>query len=242
MNLRSTTAAAALVIGTLTVGLGTAHADPAPAPAAAAINYSVKLVDKTVVTKLKEGTFELEEQKVAATETTAEDVTMVANIKDDAGNVVMAMPLEYEAAGVEIPVTPVLKEDGKVLELAVTKPADLPAGQMFNTPAMKTPVLQDVASPVENQRAMGEFSTQFGIATAVGGFVGTAVGVVAGFIIGCGLAIVIACLPLAIPFAGIGGILGTLAVGGPTLIGAGVELMNTLNAPDGTTKWADKPK
>ena len=57
MKFRRTTAAAAMVIGAMTIGLGTAHADAEPA--ADPIRYSVKLVEKTVVTTLKGGTFEL---------------------------------------------------------------------------------------------------------------------------------------------------------------------------------------
>jgi hypothetical protein len=101
--------------------------------------------------------------------------------------------------------------------------------------------VQPIASPLENQRAMNDFSTQFGIATAVGGFVGTAIGVVVGGITGCILGLPlfgVGCLPAAVAGAGVGGILGTIAVGGPALGIAGLDLINTLQAAPGTTKWA----
>ena len=57
MTFRRSAAAAAVVIGSMTVALGTAHADPAPARTQ--IEYSAAKIGKTVVTKLKKGTFQL---------------------------------------------------------------------------------------------------------------------------------------------------------------------------------------
>ncbi|MEU2255799.1 hypothetical protein ABZ540_21770 [Nocardia xishanensis] len=237
LNLRRTTAAAALVIGAMTIGLGTAHAEPAEP--AQAINYSVKLVDKTVVTTLKGGTFELAKSSDDVKEN---DIYLV---KDEAGNTVIELPLDFKVADIAVPVKPELKNDGKVLELTPDQnaiPADKKASVATNTVNV---VAKPIASPLENQRAQNEFASQFGIATAVGGFLGTAVGVIAGGIIGCilGLPLLgVGCIPAAIAGAGIGGILGTIAVGGPALAVAGMDLINTLQAPEGTTKWADKPK
>ncbi|RYF44488.1 MAG: ammonium transporter, partial [Comamonadaceae bacterium] len=50
---------------------------------------------------------------------------------------------------------------------------------------------------------------------------------------------VFGCLPFGVTGAGIGAIVGTIAVGGPTLIVAGIDLLTTLNAPPGTTKWSE---
>ncbi|MEV6770601.1 hypothetical protein AB0N05_18455 [Nocardia sp. NPDC051030] len=226
MNLRSTTAAAAMVIGAMTIGMTTSHADTAPAQPAG-INYSTKLVDgKTVVSTLKNGTFELTEQDGATPE---DPKTTLVNVKDIAGATVITFPLSFDIAGVQVPVKPELKDDNKVLEVTPEKPAD--GVQVVSQPVAVKPI----ASASENQRAMSNFSTQFGMATGIGSFVGMAVGA----IIGCVVTIVAGCIPGLVAGAGIGGILGTVAVGGPTLVAAGIELMQTLQAADGTTKWAN---
>ncbi len=92
--------------------------------------------------------------------------------------------------------------------------------------------LNDVASPEENLKAQQNFASQLGIATAVGGLVGTIIGAIAGCIVGVGVG--------CIPGATIGGIIGTIVAGGPTLVVAGIGLINTLMAPPGTTEWAEK--
>ncbi|MBF6356451.1 hypothetical protein IU449_18185 [Nocardia higoensis] len=227
----------------MTVGSGVTHAEPAPE--APEIDYSVKLVDQTIVTKLRGGTFslvDLEQDKAlepGAAEgdevTGAEPVspvpaTQIAEIKDDAGNVVLQLPLVFDVLGTPIPVKSEIGEDGTVLEITPEKPAGLNFG---NQPLAVKPV----ASPVENQRAQNDFSSKFGIGTAIGGFVGTAVGAA----IGCIATIAAGCLPGLVTGAGVGGILGTIAVGGPTLVAAGVQLIETFNAPEGTSMWADKP-
>ncbi|WP_342780397.1 hypothetical protein [Nocardia bhagyanarayanae] len=244
LNLRRTTAAAALVVGAMTIGMGTAHAEPAAPAPAEGINYSVKLVDKTVVTTLKGGTFELAKSSEDVKEN---DIYL---IKDGAGNTVLELPLGFKVADIAVPVKPEVKNDGAVLELTPDQnaiPADKKADAKVNSVGL---ALKPVASPMENQRAQNEFASQFGIATAVGGFLGTAIGVVAGGVIGTAVGLVecltiigcIAAIPTIAAFAGIGGILGTIALGGPALALAGMDLINTLQAPEGTTKWADKPK
>ncbi|WP_225726008.1 MULTISPECIES: hypothetical protein [unclassified Nocardia] len=216
-----------LAIGAMTIGLGSAYAEPA-APADPGVNYSVKLVDKTVVASLKGGTFALTEQDGPTPESPK---TQIANVKDAAtGATLISFPLDYKVTGTNVPVKAVTKNDGAVLEVTPEKPADL---QVANQPLQ----IKEIASPVENQRAQNEFASKFGIATAVGGFVGTAVGA----IIGCVVTLPVGCIPGLLTGAGVGGILGTIAAGGPTLIAAGIELLNTLQAPDGTTQWADKP-
>ncbi|MFE7796800.1 hypothetical protein [Nocardia sp. NPDC057440] len=231
MNLRRTTAASAMVIGAMTIGLGTAHAEPAPA-APQPLSYSVKLVDKVVVATLKGGTFSLTEEPGA---TVDDPKTTIANVRDGKGNTVVSFPLNVDVDGKLVPVKADMKNDDTVLEVTPEKPADL---AVSNKPVVAKPVAaKEIASPIENQRAQNEFASNFGIATAVGGFIGTAIGAIAG----CIISIPVGCLPGLLTGAGIGGILGTIAVGGPTLVAAGLELLNTIQAPDGTTKWAEKP-
>lgn len=236
MKFRGTIAAAALAIGALTIASTTAHAEEAPAAPAEGINYSTKLVDKTVVSTLKNGTFELSEQDGA----TAEDpkVTLVS-VKDVSGALVTQFPLQYSATGVDIPVKPVVKEDGKVLEITPEKPEGL---QITSQELAVQPIAasaKEIASPQENQRAMGDFSTQFGLAVGIGTFVGTALGAIVGCALGL-LAILAGCIVGLPTGAAIGGILGTIALGSPVLLAAGIDLVNTLQAPAGTTKWSDE--
>jgi hypothetical protein len=251
MNFRGTTGAVILAIGTVTVGAGTVHAQPTAAPAHQDISYSVKLVGKTVVTSLKGGTFEtskaLGDQLAAGTDSRLveqdgklvdsagkvadiADVVDVVDVKDSDGHTVLTLPLDFRVADTGIPVQSELTKDSTVLELTPQKPEGLTISQPL--------VAKPVASLVENQRARNEFASQFGLATAIGGFIGTALGAT----IGCVLTIAAGCIAGFVTGAGIGGILGTVIAGGPVLVAAGIDLLTTLQAADGTTKWADKPQ
>ncbi|MFI5781089.1 hypothetical protein [Nocardia sp. NPDC051570] len=248
MKFRRGTAVGALVIGAMTVGLGTAHAEPA-APAKG-INYSVLLVDaqqpgtpKSVVTRLQGGTFQLSKTDVAVKPGEEAKQVDTVDVRDPDGKTVVTLPLSYNFAGQQVQVKPEIKGEGKELELTPDKTVTPVAGQQVEAQQVTRDgnriALKDVASPIENQRAMNDFASKFGIATAIGGFVGTAIGAVVGcafglplFGVGC-----LAGLPLG---AGIGGILGTIAVGGPALIATAVDLVNTMTAAPGSTQWSDE--
>lgn len=231
MKLRSTTAAAALVIGAMTVGMTTAHADDAPAQPAG-IDYSTKLVDgKTVVSTLKNGTFELAQQDGATPDAPKQTIVTV---KDGQGAQVVSFPLSFSVQGTDIPVKADLKNDAKVLEVVPEKPAGFqPSDQKL------VANVKPIASDTENARAMNDFSTKFGLAVGIGTFVGTAVGAIVGFLFGLPLFGVGGLLGLPTG-AAIGGILGTIALGGPTLLAAGIDLLNTISAAPGTTRWSDQ--
>ncbi|MGW5385427.1 hypothetical protein [Nocardia sp. NPDC003963] len=251
MTLPRSAVIATLVTGSLAMGFGTAHADPAteaPTP----VNYSLQLLEKTVVATLQGGTFSIAERDVepvaaegatapATDEAAAPEKDKFVEVKDNTGNVLVSWPLDFSVAGTEIPVKPVLKNDDTVLELTPEK-TDVAAAPQVNAVNLTA---KPIASPAENQMAMGEFTTQFSLATAVGGFLGTAVGVVVGGIVGCILGLplfAVGCLPAAVAGAGIGGILGTIAVGGPALGIAGMELIQTMQAAPGQSKWANDGK
>lgn len=250
MKLCDSTAAAILVIGAVTMGAGVSYAEPDAAPPRQDITYSVKLVDKTVVASVRGGTFTL--SKTTGGELAAggdgrlsdkngtlvdkdgkaadiADVVDVVDLADTNGHVVVTLPLQFRIADTEIPVEPVLKKDGTVLELAPHNPAGLDITQPM--------AVKPVASMVENQRARNEFASQFGLATAIGSFVGTAIGAV----VGCVVTIAAGCIGGLTTGATVGGIIGTIVVGGPTLLATGVDFVNTMLAPDGTTRFADKP-
>ncbi|GAB2690407.1 hypothetical protein [Nocardia thraciensis] len=129
--------------------------------------------------------------------------------------------------------------------LAVTCPDTVPAATGHTvTVAPGTLPLQPVASPMEDTAALQSFGAQFSAASAVGGFGGTVVGAIIGCVIGGVVTaptvvfVPAGCITGAVPGAGIGGILGTIAVGGPALLVAGSDLIATLTAAPGTTKWA----
>jgi len=253
MKFRKTTVVAALVTGSLALSFGTANADPTAEPAGD-IGYSVKLVDKTVVATLKNGTFSITEEEAepegkpiageaeddpAESAKTEPAKTKVAEIKDGDDNVVFSMPVDaFNVGDIAVPLESAVNEDDTVLELTPKK-TDVEVEKPVDTVNLAA---KPIASPEENLKAQNEFASQFGIATAVGGFLGTAVGVVAGGVIGCILGLPflgVGCIPAAIAGAGIGGVLGTLAVGGPALAVSGMELIETMQAPAGSTKWAE---
>ncbi|MCX4093236.1 hypothetical protein [Nocardia sp. alder85J] len=233
--------AVAVAVGAVGAGIATAAPDPATEPATVvptvagtpvpgpdapgSIRYSVKMVDHTVLTTLTGATFRL------APDGSAYDIA------DGSGTTVMTLPTAVAVAGTAIPVAAEVREGGTVL--ALTPQATAPAGTKVDSVEVHA---APIASPRENQLAEQAFATQFGLATAVGGFLGTAAGVVVGAIAGCALGLSffgVGCIPAAITGAGIGGIIGTLVVGGPALIAAGMDLINTLQAPANTTQWAD---
>ncbi|MEV5832600.1 hypothetical protein [Nocardia sp. NPDC052112] len=193
----------------------TARAD---APAEHDIEYKITSVERVVTTTLSGGTFVLDRDHSSFT------------IRDESGAPVMVVPTRFIVGDKVLTVDSILGKDAKELRLT---PGELrPAG---------SPAASAIASPVENQAAMAEFSTRLGLAATLGTLVGTAIGLVVGGVTGCimGLPLLaVGCIPAAIAGAGIGGILGTLAAGGPVLMLSAVELIDTLNAPAGTSKWA----
>ncbi|MGW4529684.1 ammonium transporter [Nocardia sp. NPDC004340] len=208
MMLRKITAVAAPVVTAVAIaGAGVAHAD-ATVPD---IGYQTQLVGNTVVTTLTDGTFDLSGGAV--------------DIKDASGATVLELPLSFTQDGLSYPVPATVSDDGTVLNMTAVKDV-----------AAATPVLRPVASLAENQLAMQTFASQFGIATAIGSFVGLALGAVVGLIGFAGGPAGLATVPVA---ATVGAIIGTLVVGGPALLIAGVDLISTLTAAPGTTKWAN---
>ncbi|QIS08533.1 hypothetical protein [Nocardia arthritidis] len=223
MRMRSVAAVAALVVGAVTIGSGLVYAEPA-APSDG-IRYSVKAVDKTVVASLRGGTFALTERDGATPDAPK---TQIANIKDDKGATVLSFPLDYRVEGTPIPVQAVAKQDGTVLEITPERPANAPA---VTAPLVVTPI----ASPAEDQLAMNEFSSKLGVATQVGGLVGSIIG----FAIGCVATLPLGCILGGAAAVPVGGVIGTIVAGGPALVAAGMDLLQTMQAAPGASKWAN---
>ncbi|NMN98299.1 ammonium transporter [Antrihabitans stalactiti] len=210
MHLRKFTSPILFVVAAMTIGAATSHADPA----ARDVNYELKLVDQTIVTTIDAGNFAISNDGANA------------ELIDDAGAVLLTMPLSFTLDHVAHPYAHEVKNDGKVLELTpILDPATLAPS-----------VLRPAASLLENQRAMTAFSTQLGIASQIGALTGLVVGAIVGCLFGLPL-FGVGCIPGIAAGAGLGAVIGTIAAGGPTLIGAGMDLLDTLNAPPGTTKW-----
>lgn len=226
MRMKKLAATAVLSIAALGVGAGTAYAAPA-APAADGINWASNVEGKSVVTTIDAGAF-----KVSGDGKNVE-------IQDGKGNAVVSLPLAFQLSNLQFPYEQKVSEDGKkltltpVFDLGKAKPiaADVRADKAIGGIAIK-----DIASPEENLMAQDTFSSQLAVATAAGGLTGTIIGCIAGGLLGAPT--VIFALPGCATGAGIGAIVGTIAVGGPTLVAAGIGLAQTLTAAPDTTMYA----
>ncbi|QLY32909.1 ammonium transporter [Nocardia huaxiensis] len=224
MTLRRNMFTAATVAVALLSGAGAAHAGTPD------VGYETKVVDGKVVTTLTHGTF-----------VTATDQRTV-EIRDEAGTTVLTMPLSFRQDGMEYPLPSRVRDAGRVLELTVVKdPATarpvaatprkaVPVATAATAPATAAPI----ASPAEDQKAIDSFRAKLGFATAVGGFIGSLLGGAVGLLGIIGGPTVIASVIAGVAF---GGAVGTLIAGGPTLVAAGLDLLSTLTAAPGTTKW-----
>lgn len=100
-----------------------------------------------------------------------------------------------------------------------------------------TPAAQAIASQADNDAAMSSWSAKVGVATTAGSLIGAGTG----FVLGCAIGgvvtaptlvfIPLGCLTGGVTGAGIGGVVGTLVVGGPTAVIAGVEMVQVLLTP-----------
>lgn len=219
MKLRKLAVTSALVAVAMGLASGTAYAQPAEETAPGDTNYTVDLEDRTIVTTIDAGVF-----KVA-------DDGKTVDVLDAADNTLVTLPLSFNLGGLNFPYEQNVDDNGKTLRLVPNLDFTKASANSRSIGATT------VASPEENLKAQQNFSSQLGIATAIGGLTGTAIGVGVGFLLGLPLAGVggVVTIPIA---ATVGGVLGTIAAGGPTLVVAGIDLINTLNAAPGTTAWA----
>lgn len=215
MKFTRSVAIASLVVASVVAGAGTSQAAPAPNPD---IRYHTNLVDKTVVTTLEGGTF-----KVA-------DDRRTVDIVDSLGAPVLRLPLSFTVDSVAHPINTTVANNGTEIRMT-------PDMSVLNA---RPVLIRPVASPLEDQRALGMFSSYFTVGTAIGTFLGTAAGIAVGAAIGCLLGspfFGLGCLPAATVGASLGGIIGMIAVGGPVLIYSAIDLVSTLMAKPGTTKY-----
>ncbi|MBL1077692.1 ammonium transporter [Nocardia sp. 2] len=174
------------------------------------VSYESKLVGNTVVTKLTNGSFAVSGGAVS--------------VNDNAGNTLVTLPLSLRDGDLEYALPYAVSGDGSTLEITAVRDA-----------STARPAVREVASPAENLAAQENFASQFGIATAIGSLLGLGIGAVVGLL---GFAGGPAGIGTVIAGATLGGIIGTLVVGGPALVIAGFGLIGTLLAAPGTTQWA----
>ena len=221
MKLRRFVTTSALLVGALAAGSGVAVAEPAAEPGAD-IGYETRVEDRAVVTKIDAGAFVVSSDRKSV------------SLEDGAGNAVLSLPLAYRFDDLQFPFEEKVSEDGKTLTLTPV------VDRAKATPIADTDLpLSDVASVEENTRAQANFGQQLALASAVGGLAGTVVGGAIGLVGLIAGPVALATVPV---FAAVGAIAGTVIVGGPTLVIAGIQLAQTLTAPDGTTIWAKNDK
>ncbi|MEU1209383.1 hypothetical protein [Nocardia sp. NPDC005825] len=191
-----------------------------PAVADADPGMRATVTADSVVTTVDTGAFVL-----------ADDLRTVA-VHDGAGREVASVPLAFELDGREFAVAQQISSDGRSLTLTPDPAARATA--------------QPVASPLENQLALGELAGNLSTATLVGTVAGTVIGLLVGAVIGLGSCLVVgpACLataPAALAaFAGAGGLAGTLLGGGGVITTGLWKYLSTLQAAPGESPYANK--
>lgn len=241
--------AGALVVAATGIG----QADPVTSAASSdGVGFNVKKVDKSVVTTIDKGAFEM-----------AKDAKSVT-VKDVSGKAVDSFPLSYTLDNVRYPVKQEISRDRHTLTMTPitdhAKGTAVPASSAIKAakeakPATELPKvdhskmhvrLKPVASDPENALAQQNFMNQLGIATSVGSIVGTVLGAIVGGVAGAGVALascvllmacVIVGIPILIGFAIAGGVVGTTLAGGGALVNAGWDYLQTLQAPAGSTAY-----
>ncbi|MFZ2240956.1 MAG: hypothetical protein WAV90_15700 [Gordonia amarae] len=213
---------AVFAMTTAFMSTGGAAAAPAPKP----VSYKLLNTGKGVKMHVGNGTI------------TSDDGWLAIN--DTAGRKVFTMPLSYSIDKLQFPID--IRHNGKydaVLTPSQNKSLAVPvstktfeASKLFaeqdyakkKKQCSKTMTDKDgyKSRQERDDAALNRVTSQLGTATAIGGFVGTAIGAIIG----------LAFAGIGMPFgATIGGIVGTLAAGGPTLVYAVNRYFTTLNTP-----------
>ncbi len=211
MNSPRTAFAAAMCACAVTVTAAAANAEPAEV-----VQYRASVVADSVVTTLDHATFALEPGGRAVAVHAAD------------GQQLLELPLAFLLDGQLRTIQQSITGDGRTLIL---------------TPDNG---IRPVASPMEDQLALNDLATNMSTGPLVGGLVGAVVGALVGAVIGLGSCLVVgpACLataPAAIgAFAGGGGLLGTLLVGGAAMADGLWKYVTTLQAAPGESAYATK--
>ncbi|WP_454198667.1 hypothetical protein [Nocardia sp. Marseille-Q1738] len=215
MNYRTTSLAAIAMAGTLAIAVAPAQAEPA-----APTGFRATVVGNSVVATLDGGTFAVSADRHSIT------------IHDTGGQPVTTMPLAFLLDGRRGPIHEQISGDGHTLTLTPDR-----TGIALDSP-------RPVASPMENQLAFNDFADNMARGPLIGTIIGTVLGALVGAAIGLGSCLVVGpgCLattPAAIlAFAGAGGVVGTLVLGGAAMADGLWKYVTTLQAPPGQSPYA----
>ncbi|MTE17556.1 hypothetical protein, partial [Nocardia aurantiaca] len=208
--MRSSTTAFATAVASLAVVTASVAAVPAAADTGARPQWRATVTPESVISTIDVGGFVLSADQRSVT------------VQDGAGSQLAGLPLTFELDGREYALGPEISADGHRLTLTPD-------------PAVRA-AAQPVASPLENQLALGELAGKMTTATLAGTVGGTVIGLLIGAVIGVGSCLIVgpACLataPAALAaFAGAGGLAGTLLAGGGTLAGGLWNYLSTVQA------------
>ncbi|WP_306362436.1 hypothetical protein [Nocardia sp. CC227C] len=244
MKFTKVAATSALVIAALGIATGTSHAEPAPAPAPApgVIPSLIDGIDQGVDQVLPGIHWQTRIEGDAVVVET--DHGSLANdngqfqVRDDAGNVVVGLPLAFTIGDLEYPIDAAV--DGLRATLTPRTDAARPVAADSN------PLRHDVVRQDAFDDAVSAAATQFGIITSIGTLIGTIVGGGAGCLLGAlaggaalaigGVTIIPGALMGCITGAGIGIPLGAAAglvlTGVPAAIVVGIGFVQRINAPE----------
>ncbi|GAB2516587.1 hypothetical protein [Nocardia heshunensis] len=219
-----------VVAASLAVGItgGTASADAPAAPdrpgttlstdVLPGIHYTASVVDRSVVLRTDAGRITVRGSEF--------------EILDAGDNLVFGMPLTYRLNEQDWPIAARIDADGRTITL---NPGTDPVQAVPATPANAKAVF----SQDELNNAIAMASSQIGLATAIGGMVGAAIGLVGGCVAGVAVGTALmppaflvgapgGCIAGAAVGAGLGGAIGTLALGVPVTVITAIEAYTIL--------------
>ncbi|MDG3010191.1 hypothetical protein G4X40_08500 [Rhodococcus sp. D2-41] len=216
MKLKKFAATAVLTIASLGVAAGTANAAPvhtdAPGHTPPAtqvlpgIYYTANIENGSVVLRTSSGSLAVKDgqlQILDAQKRVTESVPLSIRKGD------LAYPISAKVDGLKATLTPNLNKAAAT----PIKPVALPLHQV------DAQLTQQQQQQQKQNSALSTLTTQIGAASAVGGLLGTIVGGLIGLALGpAGM----------VTLAGIGGVAGTIIVGGPALIASAVQYFQTM--------------
>ncbi|MGW4125033.1 hypothetical protein [Nocardia sp. NPDC004711] len=218
--MRISTTVFATAFASLAVVAVSVAAVPAAAGTGTDPQWRASVTPESVISTIEVGGFVLSSDQRSVT------------VQDGTGRQLADLPLTFELDGREYALGQQISADGHRLTLTPD-------------PAVRA-AAQPVASPLENQLALGELAGKMTTATLAGTVGGTVIGLLVGAVIGFGSCLVVGpvCLataPAALAaFAGAGGLAGTLLVGGGTLAGGLWKYLSTLQAAPGESAYAEQ--
>lgn len=213
-----------LAMAAITAFAGAAQAGPQAKTAP--VKYTMSTTKDSLKLAVGDGTIGLSDGKVV--------------MKDNKGSEVWSMPLAYSMNNRQFPI------DGKktaanTVVLTPSKdakrstPVDAKQVSSARKEAAKSVAGQAKTKAQRDREALDTLNSQVQTGMTIGTLVGTGIGAVVGGAIGCALGATLAifgCFFVGLPIgATVGGIAGTVVAGGGTLIGAGIQYFNTINAP-----------